>query len=174
MLRAGVSDLAGTAAVAISVAGVLRAGDLVLLTGELGAGKTAFTRALAGALGVREPVTSPTFTLVRQYRTDVGVDLLHADLYRLEQMAEVLDLGLHEQLEDGAVAVVEWGERGVPALLPEHLAITLAADRPERETARSIELRAVGAPWRERWAELTRAVASRLPGSTAADPGRQR
>ncbi|MST32797.1 tRNA (adenosine(37)-N6)-threonylcarbamoyltransferase complex ATPase subunit type 1 TsaE, partial [Acidimicrobiaceae bacterium USS-CC1] len=143
-----VADLAGTAAVAAVVARLLRAGDLVLLTGDLGAGKTAFTQALAGELGVHEPVTSPTFTLVRQYPTDHGLVLLHADIYRLEQLAEVIDLGLPEQLEEGCAAVVEWGERGAPALVPEYLSVTLTAGAPDRETARLVELRPVGEPWR--------------------------
>jgi tRNA threonylcarbamoyladenosine biosynthesis protein TsaE len=123
---------------------VLAAGDLVLLSGELGAGKTAFTQALARSLGVEEPVTSPTFTLLRSYPTRLGADLLHADIYRLEQLAEVIDLGLPEQLEDGALAVVEWGERGAPALLPEYLHVSLSpgADETERAAPR----RAVGGP----------------------------
>lgn len=166
-----VADLAGTAAVAAVVARLLRAGDLVLLTGDLGAGKTAFAQALAGELGVHEPVTSPTFTLVRQYPTDHGLVLLHADIYRLEQLAEVVDLGLPEQLEEGCAAVVEWGERGAPALVPEYLSVTLTAGAPDRETARLVELRPVGEPWRARWAALAAALAG-IPGVTVtAVPG---
>jgi tRNA threonylcarbamoyladenosine biosynthesis protein TsaE len=120
-----VDSLAGTAAAAQAVAGVLGAGDLVVLGGDLGAGKTAFTQALAGALGVTEVVTSPTFTLVRSYVTASGLELLHADLYRLDQLDEVADLGLAERIDDGAVAVVEWGHRGLAALVPEYLAVIL-------------------------------------------------
>jgi tRNA threonylcarbamoyladenosine biosynthesis protein TsaE len=152
-----VDDLAGTAAVAGALAPLLGAGDLVLLSGDLGAGKTAFTQALAAALGVDGPVTSPTFTLVRSYRTAGGTDLLHADIYRLEQLAEVVDLGLPEQLEEGAFAVVEWGERGAPALLPDYLAVTLTAGA--EDTERWIELHPVGAPWEERWTEVLAALA---------------
>jgi tRNA threonylcarbamoyladenosine biosynthesis protein TsaE len=140
-----VDDLAGTARLAGLVASRLRPGDLVLLSGELGAGKTAFTQALAAALGVGEPVTSPTFTLVRGYRTAAGWELLHADLYRLEQLDEVADLGLAELLDDGAVAVVEWGERGVPALLPEYLLITLEAGATDEQ--RRISFEDVGGGW---------------------------
>lgn len=166
-LRLVVEDLAGTRRIAAAVAEVLGAGDLVLLTGDLGAGKTAFTQALAAELGVAGVVTSPTFTLVRQYRTDRGFELLHADIYRLEQLAEVIDLGLPEALEDGAVAVVEWGERGASALLPEHLSVTLEAPDLGAETLRSIELRPAGVPWTKRWP----AFVSRLTAGPGSLPG---
>lgn len=154
VLRLVVEDLAGTRRVAAALAEVLTAGDLVLLTGDLGAGKTAFTQALAAELGVAEVVTSPTFTLVRHYPTERGFVLLHADIYRLEQLAEVVDLALPEALEDGAAAVVEWGERGAPALLDEHLSVTLASPDPVAETRRSIELSPAGDPWVGRWPAL--------------------
>ncbi len=86
----------------------LRAGDIVLLTGELGAGKTTFVRGLAQGTGSRAPVASPTFQLVRVYPG--RVQLAHVDLYRVENSAELADLGLEELAEQGAV-VVEWGER---------------------------------------------------------------
>jgi tRNA threonylcarbamoyladenosine biosynthesis protein TsaE len=180
-----VDDLAGTAAVAAAVAAVLGAGDLVLLGGDLGAGKTAFTQAVARALGVAEAVTSPTFTLVRSYVTAGGLELLHADLYRLDQLHEVVELGLADRLDDGAAAIVEWGDRGLPALGPEYLSVTLerlerlerpdaplppaaAADQSNEssapdpdETGRLIRLAAVGAPWVERWPGLVSGLSKR-------------
>jgi tRNA threonylcarbamoyladenosine biosynthesis protein TsaE len=153
-----VEDLAGTHAVAAVVAGLLRPGDLVLLTGDLGAGKTAFTQGLARALGVTEPVTSPTFTLLRGYPTPSGTDLLHADIYRLETLREVADLGLPELLEEGAYAVVEWGERGAAALLPEHLSVTLRA--VGAETSRRLRLDTVGPTWDARRDSLRAALAA--------------
>jgi tRNA threonylcarbamoyladenosine biosynthesis protein TsaE len=86
----------------------LRAGDLVLLVGELGAGKTTFVRGVARGTGSQDPVASPTFQLVRVYAG--RVQLAHIDLYRIEKASELADLGLDELLDQGAV-VVEWGER---------------------------------------------------------------
>ena len=86
----------------------MRAGDMVLLTGELGAGKTTFVRGVARGIGSVAPVASPTFQLVRVYPG--RVQLAHVDLYRIENPSELAGLGLDELLDQGAV-VVEWGER---------------------------------------------------------------
>ncbi len=106
-----------TQAVAAALAGAVRAGDVVLLIGDLGAGKTTFAQGFAAGLGAEGPVTSPTFTLVRHYpcRAPAGTPtpvrtLLHADVYRLDHLHEVVDLGLGELVEDQAVALVEWGD----------------------------------------------------------------
>ncbi len=84
-------------------------GDVIDLRGPLGAGKTAFTKGFARGLGVKGPVTSPTFLMVKSYTG--RLDLLHCDLYRTSSLAEVEMLGIDEELDEGAVAVVEWGER---------------------------------------------------------------
>ncbi|HEY1420318.1 MAG TPA: tRNA (adenosine(37)-N6)-threonylcarbamoyltransferase complex ATPase subunit type 1 TsaE [Candidatus Dormibacteraeota bacterium] len=100
----------------------LRAGDVVLLTGELGAGKTTFVRGLARGAGSTAPVASPTFQLVRVYPG--RVQLAHIDLYRIEKAPELADLGLDELADEGAV-VVEWGDRlefsGAAQIELEHL-----------------------------------------------------
>ena len=100
----------------------LRRGDVVLLTGELGAGKTTFVRGVARGAGSRADVASPTFQLVRVYPG--RVQLAHVDLYRVETTAELRDLGLDELADQGAV-VVEWGERmdveGAAHIAIEHL-----------------------------------------------------
>lgn len=144
-----------TQALAAELAGVLEPGDVVLLGGELGAGKTTFTQGLARALGVTDVVTSPTFTLVRSYPTARGFVLLHADVYRLEQLQEVIDLALPEELEEGAVAVIEWGEKAAPALGPDYLAVTIAYG--PGATDREVVYRPVGARWAARLAQERRA-----------------
>ena len=103
---------AETRALAGRVAALCRPGDVVLLVGDLGAGKTVFAQGFAAALGVPGPVTSPTFALVRQYRCGEGSPvglLIHADVYRTGSLHEVVDLALAELVEEDAVALVEWG-----------------------------------------------------------------
>ena len=103
-----------TKAVAASLASLARPGDLIVLAGEMGAGKTAFAQGFAAGLGIAEPVTSPTFTLVRHY--DGRLPLHHLDVYRLERMAEMMDLGLPELLDGPGVSLIEWGDVVTPAL----------------------------------------------------------
>jgi tRNA threonylcarbamoyladenosine biosynthesis protein TsaE len=146
------------------LASLLRPGDTVLLGGDLGAGKTTFTQGLAAGLGVSGPVTSPTFVLLHSYRTRAGWDLLHADVWRLEQLQEVIDLAIPELLEEGAAAVVEWGERAAPALAPDylHVAIDFAPGDPGPDGAangangtRRVVFTALGPSWQGRMAELS-------------------
>jgi tRNA threonylcarbamoyladenosine biosynthesis protein TsaE len=102
-----------TIAAGRAFAGVLSPGDIVLLSGTLGAGKTTFVQGVAKGLGVRERVTSPTFTMVREHHCEdaPGIETLHhCDVYRVESLDEVLDLALGELVEDAGVALVEWGE----------------------------------------------------------------
>jgi tRNA threonylcarbamoyladenosine biosynthesis protein TsaE len=101
-----------------AIARALRPGDLVVLSGDLGAGKTFLVRAVARALGVADAVTSPTFALVHEHASERG-PLLHVDLYRLlgEGLpAELARLGLRERRREGAILLVEWGEDAVQAL----------------------------------------------------------
>jgi tRNA threonylcarbamoyladenosine biosynthesis protein TsaE len=115
------------------VAALCQPGDVVLLVGDLGAGKTVFAQGFAAALGVRGPVTSPTFALMRQYHcgddSPVAV-LIHADVYRTGTLDEVTDLALAELVEEDAVALVEWGELAAPVLGDSALEITLVAPDP--------------------------------------------
>ena len=115
------------------LAPLCRAGDVVLLVGDLGAGKTVFAQGFAAALGVAGPVTSPTFALVRQYRCGPGSPvgtLIHADVYRTGSLDEVVDLALAELVEEDAVALVEWGDLAAPALGESALEVAIAAPDP--------------------------------------------
>jgi tRNA threonylcarbamoyladenosine biosynthesis protein TsaE len=153
-------SLAATHRVAGAVATCCRAGDIVVLAGEMGAGKTAFAQGFGRALGVDEPITSPTFTLVQSYETPKG-QLHHADVYRLEQLHEVGDLALGELAEFRGIVLVEWGDV-VSAVLGEHLAVRLelivdpvAGENTATDDARRITITASGRAWAERWQLLT-------------------
>ena len=98
-----------TFALAADVAKTLRAGDVILLHGELGAGKTTFTKGLAKALGIEETVTSPTFNYVKEYQGG-RLPLFHFDMYRVSDVDEVYELGLEEYFYRGGVVVVEWNK----------------------------------------------------------------
>src|SRR5436305_11903195 len=146
-----------TRAVAAAIAKTLLPGDVLLLGGDLGAGKTTFTQGLARAMGVGETVTSPTFSLVRSYPTAFGVELIHVDVYRLDTLADIIVLGLPEMLEEGAVAVIEWGEKAAPALGPDHLDIRFALTDVDGE--RRLAITPSGSRWLARWEDLAAAVA---------------
>jgi tRNA threonylcarbamoyladenosine biosynthesis protein TsaE len=141
------------------VAGACLPGDVLLLAGDLGAGKTTFAQGFGSGLGVTEPITSPTFTLVRQY--PVSGDgpvrtLLHADVWRLDHLHEIVDLGLGELVEDGAVALVEWGDAAEPVLGSDALAVALAEGDDDHE--RVITIRPSGERWIARWDSLSGAL----------------
>ena len=131
-----------------ALAGLCRPGDVVLLVGDLGAGKTVFAQGFAAALGVPGPVTSPTFALVRHYRcgrdSPVGT-LIHADVYRTGSLDEVADLALAELVEEDAVALVEWGELAAPALGESALEMALVAPDPVAAPERARRLWWAGA-----------------------------
>jgi tRNA threonylcarbamoyladenosine biosynthesis protein TsaE len=129
------------------LAGFLHAGDLVLLSGDLGAGKTTLTRGIGAALGVRGAVTSPTFVIARVHPAgDRGLPLVHVDAYRLTDLAEVDDLDLDASLEE-SVTVVEWGEGKVEGLADDRLELTLHRGDDEADETRTVVVHAVGHRW---------------------------
>jgi tRNA threonylcarbamoyladenosine biosynthesis protein TsaE len=127
-----------TVQLASRLAAAIEGGDLVVLSGGLGAGKTFFARALCRALGVPSdiPVTSPTFTLVHEY--EARLPLRHADVYRLSGVAELAELGLREQRADGAVLLVEWGEPYLDALGGDGLLLEIAVSAVGERTAHPV------------------------------------
>lgn len=122
---------------AACLANFLTPGMILCLTGDLGAGKTTFTQALASALGITEPVTSPSFTIVHEYHSG-RFPLYHMDVYRVEDATELEDFGFDDYFAGKALVVVEWAER-VEALLPENR-IHLGLYRCEDENQRILKL----------------------------------
>jgi tRNA threonylcarbamoyladenosine biosynthesis protein TsaE len=141
-----------TLALAGAAGELFRAGDVVSVAGDLGAGKTVFARGVARALGVREPVVSPSFTIVREYGG--RVPLVHVDVYRIGTIQELHDLGFEEVLRDDAVTLVEWGDV-IDALLPrERLDVRLELAPDAAEDERVVELVGHGPSWYERAPDL--------------------
>jgi len=178
ILRA--DSLAATHAIAAAVAGLSRAGDIIVLAGEMGAGKTAFAQGFGRALGITDAITSPTFTLVHSYPCPDGRRTLHhADIYRLDRTGDVDELALHELAEFGGTVLIEWGDVAAVGL-GDHLEVRLLHDDLDDDndgddndgddndgddgddrdddfgldTSRTIELHATGTSWAGRWDRL--------------------
>lgn len=137
-----------TADLGARLASLLRIGDVIVLSGPLGAGKTLFTSGIAAGLGVEEPITSPSFILSREYLSGF-LPLIHADIYRLTTRNEFDDLDLLSQASEG-VLVIEWGDVVEPILPPDHLRVNFEVDESE---ARNINL-VPSASWAPRLVEL--------------------
>jgi tRNA threonylcarbamoyladenosine biosynthesis protein TsaE len=136
---------------------LLRAGDLVVLTGDLGAGKTTLTQGLAEGVGVRGPITSPTFVIARVHPSVVGGPaLVHVDAYRLGGLAELDDLDLDTSLED-SVTVVEWGHGLAEDLAEDRLEVTLRG-----EDVRTVTVDAHGDRWSAAADELVALATSQV------------
>jgi tRNA threonylcarbamoyladenosine biosynthesis protein TsaE len=153
-LRLESADERVTKAIAAALATVLRPGDVVGLTGDLGAGKTRFVQGAAAALGVDGPVVSPTFMLLREYDSDPPVH--HVDAYRLGGPGELEDIGLDEVFAEEAVVFVEWADQ-VEAALPESWLEVALHTRPD--DSRVLEITPHGLPWAERADDLAAALA---------------
>lgn len=176
MLELRASSLADTHRIAAAIAALCRGGDLVVLSGEMGAGKTAFAQGFGQSLGITEPITSPTFTLVHSYdipaasgigtRSTSARSLHHADLYRLDRTAEIADLALEELAEYQGIVLVEWGDV-VESLFGDHLVVHLEGesdvdsidDEPDDAPSevRMIEISASGPRWADRWSRVVAA-----------------
>ena len=128
-----------------ALAPTLLPGDVISLSGDLGAGKTVFTQGLGAALGVRDHITSPSFTLLHQYQG--RYPLLHLDVYRLLSIQEVLDLGFDELLDSGGILVIEWGEAVAPLLPPRQLEVDLRRTGGENDSEREVTFVPHGSEW---------------------------
>lgn len=134
--------------VAAALAPSLHPGDVVVLAGDLGAGKTCFVQGAAAALGVEARVTSPSFVLVREYQGDLPI--LHLDIYRLGNLQELVDLGYEEFLDPNWVVFIEWGDAAGPLLPESHVIVDL---RREDDDSRTISLIPHGPEWTRRLGE---------------------
>ena len=156
MIELIIDDADAMEALGARLAPLLRAGDLVQLDGELGAGKTTFTRGLGSALGAREGITSPTFVLAREHPTASGTPLVHVDAYRLGSALELDDLDIDYA---GSIVVVEWGKGLTDGITEDWLEIDI--DRPHggdpdaEVEPRTVTLTAHGARWKE-WVDAAR------------------
>lgn len=168
-LRLATTGADQTQELAVALAGLVGAGDLLVLAGDMGAGKTAFTQGFGAALGIIEPITSPTFTLVNQYRG--RLELYHLDVYRLDQVDEVLDLGLAEMLDEGGVTVIEWGDTIIPALPADFLEVRMRLG--EGDDDRMFEIQMVGSRWSARNRALGTALAPWIGDAPELPPVRE-
>ena len=155
MITAATTSVDDTRALAAGLAALAAPGDLVILAGDLGAGKTAFAQGFAQGLGVEEPVTSPAFILVRTY--EGRLPMVHLDVYRLDTMQELVDLGIAELLDEGAVTLIEWGDAVAPGLPADFLEVRLEAGAGPDD--RRVAIRSVGPAWPPRSRALKEAVA---------------
>jgi tRNA threonylcarbamoyladenosine biosynthesis protein TsaE len=148
-----VRDADGMRRLGIALADAARAGDLVVLTGELGAGKTTLTQGIGAGLGVSGDVLSPTFVIARVHRGG-RLPLVHADAYRLGSVEEIDDLDLDASLEE-SVTVVEWGAGLAERLAGDRLEVRIARSADETDETRYVTLHPVGASWTRRVEDVT-------------------
>ena len=148
MTIAVVPDRDSMHALGSSIAGVLRAGDVVVLSGPLGAGKTTLTQGIGRGLNVRGDITSPTFDIARVHPSTItGPALVHVDAYRLGSFIEVDDLDLDASLDE-SVTVVEWGEGKVEGLADDRLHVMIQRQvGDDEDDTRRVELVGVGSRW---------------------------
>ncbi|MDQ2649889.1 MAG: tRNA (adenosine(37)-N6)-threonylcarbamoyltransferase complex ATPase subunit type 1 TsaE [Actinomycetota bacterium] len=154
-VQAATTTVDQTRELAEAIAGLARAGDVIVLAGDLGAGKTAFVQGFGRGLGVTDRITSPTFTLVHIYEGRLPVH--HLAVYRLDQLSEALDLGLPEMLDEGGVVLIEWGDAIIPVLPHDLLEVRLTLG--EGDDDRTLALRCVGPSWAARQAAIRQAIA---------------
>jgi len=131
-----------TEEIAYSIGKTLKPGEVICLSGELGAGKTAFTRGLVKAFDVKEPVTSPTFTIVNEY--DGILPVYHFDVYRINDVEEMFEIGFEEYIYGNGISIIEWPEHIKEILPASYINVTIRKNLDIGEQYRSIEVTKVG------------------------------
>jgi tRNA threonylcarbamoyladenosine biosynthesis protein TsaE len=152
-----------------SLAPLLLPGDVVSLSGDLGAGKTTFVQGVASALGVTQRVTSPTFVIIHEY--EGRYPIVHLDVYRLDSIQDVLDLGFEELLEPEAIMLVEWGEALMPLLPRRYLEVVIRRQAAGGGDERVVVFRPVGGEW-SRKLERMRVTADTLLDAASSEASR--
>ena len=142
-----------TQRIGVCLGRLARAGDVFLLVGKLGAGKTCLTQGIAWGLGIKEYAASPSFVVVRELYG--RLPLYHVDLYRLDHIEEIADLGLDDYLNGNGVCVVEWAEKGLSVLPGEHLLIQISY---VSDSERSLEMKASGKRYRKLLVPLAKTI----------------
>jgi len=152
-----------TQAIANLLTPALLPGDVVALSGDLGAGKTCFVQGAARALGVTDRVTSPSFVLVKEYKG--AFPILHLDVYRLSNLQELTDLGYEEFLDPAGIVFIEWGDAVKPLLPEDYLEVSI---RRSIDEDRLIDIHARGTSWNRRLVDLASDFAQWHPGAMEA------
>ncbi|MGI8686447.1 MAG: tRNA (adenosine(37)-N6)-threonylcarbamoyltransferase complex ATPase subunit type 1 TsaE [Acidimicrobiales bacterium] len=158
MITAATKSAEDTRGLGAALALLAEPGDVILLSGDLGSGKTTLAQGFARGLGVADQIVSPTFVLVRLYKG--RLQLIHADAYRMDNLDEVTDLDLPELLDEGGVALVEWGDVIAPMLPADYLDVRIGLG--DGDDDRRFSARVVGPRWASRTAGL-RAALERWP-----------
>lgn len=160
-MKFSVTSLKDTAYLAEVLAAHLRPRDMIVLAGDMGSGKTTFTQFFGQALGITEPITSPTFNLLHNYGSG-RMALHHADLYRLERTGELADLGLDELQDLGGIIVIEWGDI-VGNELGDALIIRFSHPTDvEAINSRRVEIEVRGQQWLSRWQKISDELATKF------------
>jgi tRNA threonylcarbamoyladenosine biosynthesis protein TsaE len=161
MILAHTTSADATKAVAAAMAALVVAGDLFVLAGDLGAGKTAFVQGFGEGLGVVDRITSPTFTLANRY--DGRLEVNHLDVYRLDQLDEIKELGIYELIDGDAVTLIEWGDAIAPALGADYCEIRFEFGEGDNDRDLAVQLMGQG------WVARTRAVTEALSAWSRGD-----
>ena len=133
-----VYDVEGTRKIALDFAKKLNCGDVVCMYGDLGAGKTEFVRQMAHTLGIKDYITSPTFTIVNEYKGDI--DLYHFDVYRIDDSDEMYEIGYEEYIDGDGICVIEWAQLIEDILPPKCYSVTINTDYSRGEGYRKITI----------------------------------